>query len=274
VKGSISGKTLRAVDLATQKGASSWLTVLPIRDMNFDLSKSEFRDAVKLRYDWEVPDTPSVCVCGDIFNVDHAMIWKRGGFIIQRHNELWDLEAELLSMVCNGVETEPVLQDITGEELNRGANTAADARLDIVARRFWERQRSAFFDVRVCHPNADSYRGLDPDQIFRQHETEKKRQYASRVLEVEQATFTPLVFSMTGGMAVECNRYHSRLAELVVAKKAESYATTMSWIRARVSFALLRSALLCLRGSRAPRRVHLELSDIDLDIEKGHANIR
>jgi len=42
VKGSISGKTLRAVDLATQKGASSWLTVLPIRDMNFDLNKSEF----------------------------------------------------------------------------------------------------------------------------------------------------------------------------------------------------------------------------------------
>jgi len=42
VKGSISGKTLRAVNLATQKGASSWLTVLPIRDMNFDLNNSEF----------------------------------------------------------------------------------------------------------------------------------------------------------------------------------------------------------------------------------------
>ena len=39
VKGSVSGKTLRAVDLATQKGASSWLTVLPIRDMNFDLNR-------------------------------------------------------------------------------------------------------------------------------------------------------------------------------------------------------------------------------------------
>ena len=51
VKGSVSGKTLRAVDLATQKGASSWLTVLPIRDMNFDQNESEFRDAVKLRYD-------------------------------------------------------------------------------------------------------------------------------------------------------------------------------------------------------------------------------
>ena len=71
--------------------------------MNFDLNKSEFRDAVKLRYDWEVPDTPSVCVCGDHFNVDHAMICKKGGFVIQR--------------VANGVAIELVLQDITGEEL-------------------------------------------------------------------------------------------------------------------------------------------------------------
>ena len=84
---------------------------------------------------------PSVCVCGDHFNVDHAMICKRGGFVIQRHNELRDLQAEMLRMVCNGVETEPVLQDIIGEELNRrggGANTAPDARLDIIARGFLE----------------------------------------------------------------------------------------------------------------------------------------
>ena len=166
--------------------------------MNFDLNKREFRDAVKLRYDWQIPDTPSVCVCGSRFSVDHAMICKRGGFVIQRHNELRDLEAELLTLVCKDVEIEPVLQDITGEELNRGANTAQDARLDIHARGFWERQRAAFFDVRVCHPNAESYRDLDLDQIFKQHENEKKRQYSSRVLEVEQATFTPLVFSTTG----------------------------------------------------------------------------
>ena len=168
--------------------------------------------------------------------------------------------------MCNGVKIEPVLQDITGEELNRGVNTALDARLDIVARGFWERQRSPFFDVKICHPNTDSYGDMDLNQIYRQH--------ASRILEVEQATFTPLVFSTTGGMAAECKRYHSRLAELLATKKGESYATTMSWIRARVSFALQRSALLSLRGSRAKRRIHLELPDIDFDIEKGHANIR
>ena len=93
------------------------------------------------------------------------------------------------------------------------------------------------------------------------------------MLELEQATFTPLDFSTTGGMAGECERYHSRLAELVATKKGKSYATTISWIKARVSFALLRSALLCLRSSRVSRRVHLVLSDIDLDIKEGHANI-
>ena len=36
------------------------------------------------------------------------------------------------------------------EELNRGANTAPDARLDIVARGIWERQRLAFLDVRIA----------------------------------------------------------------------------------------------------------------------------
>ena len=104
--------------------------------------------------------TPTVCVCGDRFSVDHAMICKRGGFIIQRHNDLRDLEANLRDLVCNDVETEPALKEITGETLNSGANLACDARLDIHARGFWERQKSTFFDIRVCHPNADSYNCL------------------------------------------------------------------------------------------------------------------
>ena len=106
--------------------------------MGFNLNKREFRDAIKLRYDWPVDDIPSPCVCGDAFTVDHAMICKRGGFVSQRHNELRDLEAELLNMVCTDVEIEPVLQDISGEQLGRGSNRAPDARLDIHARGFWE----------------------------------------------------------------------------------------------------------------------------------------
>ena len=51
---------------------------------------------------------------GDTFNVDHAMVCtRRGGFMIKRHNELRDLEADMLSMVCNDCEIEPVLHELT-----------------------------------------------------------------------------------------------------------------------------------------------------------------
>ena len=40
-------------------------------------------------------------------------MFQRGGFIIQRHNELRDLEAEMLRMVCNDVEVKPVLLKVT-----------------------------------------------------------------------------------------------------------------------------------------------------------------
>ena len=169
-------------------------------------------------------------------------------------------------MVCNDVEVEPVLQEVPGETLNHGANKAPDARLDSHVQGFWERQRSAFFDFRVCHPNADSYRDLTPRQIYKKHENEKKRQYAERVMEIEQGTFTPLVFKTAGGMKDECAEYHSRLAELIANKKGESYSSAISWIRAKVSFAIVRSAILCLRGSRSRRR-QLDFVDSDPQIE-------
>ena len=60
-------------------------------------------------------------------------------------------------MVCYNVQVEPALQPIRGEELARGTNQAPDAHLDVHCRSFWVRQRAAFFDIRVFHPNADSY---------------------------------------------------------------------------------------------------------------------
>ena len=87
-----------------------------------------------------------------------------------------------------------------------------------------------------------------------------------RVLDIEHGTFTPLVFTRTGGMGKECLMYHNRLAQLIAIKKGEQYAKTISWIRTRTSFALLRSALVCLRGSRT-RRVPCDIKNVDIDVE-------
>ena len=120
LRNSLPEKTNRAVDLAAEKGASSWLTVIPVKEMDLNLNKREFKDAVHLRYDWQISGVPNVYVCGEPFDVDDAMISKRRGFIIQRHNELRDLEAQMLNPVCHDVEIEPVLQEITSESLAGG----------------------------------------------------------------------------------------------------------------------------------------------------------
>ena len=57
-------KTQRALNLATEKGSPGWLTVLPLQDLRFNLNKREFRDAVKLRYDWPVKDIPPHVLVG------------------------------------------------------------------------------------------------------------------------------------------------------------------------------------------------------------------
>ena len=94
--------------------------------MNFILNKKEFRESIKLRYGWEFNDMPMVCVCGDLFDADHDMICMPGGFIIQRQNEIRDLEAEILQVVCSDVEMETVFQEVTWEVLPRCTNKASE----------------------------------------------------------------------------------------------------------------------------------------------------
>ena len=52
------------LELAGEKGASSWLTALPLERHGFALHKGAFHDAVALRYGWPPPHRPSHCVCG------------------------------------------------------------------------------------------------------------------------------------------------------------------------------------------------------------------
>ena len=53
----------RAMDLAQERGASSWLTSLPLKEFNLCLHKGAFRDAIALRYGWQPQNTPTHCSC-------------------------------------------------------------------------------------------------------------------------------------------------------------------------------------------------------------------
>ena len=67
IKQEASQKTRRALQLVAEKGAFVWLTILPLQELGFTLNKREFRDAIKLRYDWPIDDIPSTYVCGRVY---------------------------------------------------------------------------------------------------------------------------------------------------------------------------------------------------------------
>ena len=87
------------------------------------------------------------------------------------------------------------------------------------------------------------------------------------MLDIEHGTFIPLIFTTTGGMRKECLNYHSRLTELIAIKNGKDYAKTISWILARTSFALLRSALSCLRGTKFAVRKSWDFCNADIEIK-------
>ena len=254
------------IQQARDKGASSWLNALPIKEQHLTLIKDEFRDALRLRYNQTLPNLPTNCPCGERFSVAHALSCKKGGFISQRHDHTRDLLTTLLDKVCVDVESEPHLIPITGETMQlRSANTNDDSRLDIKAKGFWQRGQTAFFDIRITHVNSASQKHRPTSAIFRSHEAAKKREYMQRVLEVEQGAFTPLVFGTNGGMGEECSQFISALANKLSEKGEHSYSQIVTWIRTRLSIEIMRSALLCVRGSRTPfRKRNEELNDFEL----------
>ena len=90
---------------------SGWLTVLPMSQDHFDLIAQQFRDALALRYRKPLLNVPSNCDgCGSPFSLDHALICRKGGLIIQQHNEVRDVVGDLAALVWSRVVSEPVVR--------------------------------------------------------------------------------------------------------------------------------------------------------------------
>ena len=114
-----------------------------------------------------------------------------------------------------------------------------------------DRHHRAFFDVRVFHPNAPSYRKMQLPSAYRLHECQKQRSYDQRVREVEYGSFTPLILSTSGGMGKCASVTYKRIASLLSTKQEQHYGATIARIRCCLNFSLLRSSIMCLRGARS-----------------------
>ena len=116
-------------------------------------------------------------MCGQSNTANHALTCKLGGFVHLRHDSLKRTTARLLEQVCNDVEIEPALINITTEQLPKGTTTADGAALDVSVRGFWTPLDRAFTDIRVLHPQAPSNSNKSLRQLYTAHENEKKYRY-------------------------------------------------------------------------------------------------
>ena len=109
---------------------------------------------------------------------------------------------------------------------------------------------------------------------YRHHENLKKRHYEQRIREVEHSSFTPLVFSLTGGLGPAASAFYKRLASQLSEKWKQSYSSTIGWLRCRISFSLLRSSIMCIRGARSTYTFNGQLAaSVDLAIADSNLSI-
>ena len=259
-----------ALKACSEKGASSWITCYPNYDHGTVLHKGEFTDALCIRYGWPLPRLPTNCKCGAAFDVQHALDCMLGGFRIIQHNEMRDVVAKSMKEAgFNEVEIEPQLQALSGEKFKyKSANKEADARSDIKCCGFWTEKRQAYFDVKVVSPFARSYSNLTTAALYSKAEKAKIAEYGERIRQVEHGDFTPLVFTCSGGLAPQSSMMVKRLAEKLSTKQNLSYSVVSGWLHCRLSFALLRTTLRCVRGTRS-RRFNPELN-IELAVSEAH----
>ena len=93
---------------------------------------------------------------------------------------------------------------------------------------------------------APSYRATQISACYRRHEREKRRAYEQCVLEIEQGSFTPLVFSTSGGMGSGATVAYKCLASLLYQERVTlQYSDELASLPP-----ILFTSSLCCHGSQ------------------------
>ena len=129
-------------------------------------------------------------------------------------------------------------------------NTLGDeAREDVLAHGFWNRGRGTVFNIRICNTDSRSYGNTSPSKILERHAKEKKDKYETACLD-RCRDFTPLVYSVDGMASKDEQTAERRIAWLLAKKWSRTYSDMASFIRTRMSLAIVRSNKLLLRSDR------------------------
>ena len=82
----------------------------------------------------------------------------------------------------------------------------------------------------------------------------------------------PLVLSPTGELGNEANTFYKRLASLLTMKWNNPYNSRLCWLRCRLSFFLLRSSMIPIRGASSSCG-HAVITPTAVDLVNSECNI-
>jgi len=199
-----------------------------------------------------------------------------GGFRELMHNEVQYVFYDTFKQAgYKDVVWEPELQTLEGESFNyKTANKEDEARSDVRVLGFFSRLRRAFFDISAFSPFAPSNKGKSLSACFEMHEKRKRREYLERIRNVEHGDFAPLIVATTGGIGTQGSMVIKRLSVALAEKRNQHVSVVAGWLRCRLSFAVLRSAIVCLRGSRPLRRKQDDEAAIDLQVSEASIELK
>ena len=126
---------------------------------------------------------------------------------------------------------------------------------DASAHGFWQRGRTAIFDVRITDTQSCSYRNKDYQKELAQQDNEKKNQYLRPCLEMWK-DFTPLVYSVDGIESQgERLRIQRSVSHTIFRRSGTNNSPQMVYyVRIRMAIAVVRANSLLIRGSRDQQR--------------------
>ena len=151
----------RVLQIARDNDLDVWLSVTPVESNHFDLSAQEFRDALAIRYRKPLLNLPPKCDgCGATSSLDHCLISRKGGLVVQRNNEIRDAIGDLAALAWGQVRRETVVVEA---EDQHGETLIAD----LCVRGVWLPQAEALFDICVVDTDTQSYLHHTLDRVLK-----------------------------------------------------------------------------------------------------------
>ena len=76
--------TIRLNKINQEICASTSLSMPPLKEEGYSLSKQEFWDLAKIRYGWPLLRLPNMCSCGTKYDLQRSLSCKKEGFVSLR----------------------------------------------------------------------------------------------------------------------------------------------------------------------------------------------